>query len=183
MNARRAADPTPRKKPWFWGFVGKTILATTVGWLTLGALTVAAALLFGGALLGLIGLGNNTDSTPTDTTESSAPSEESSDDPQAIGPPPGEVGATVPVLLEGSSTGPATVTWDEPGSYGNSVDIEAGPWALEIPDGEAGGTYHVSVTPSSYEVAEDVTCTITIDGEEADTGKASGIGAIASCDA
>ena len=179
MNARRAAE-SPARKPWFWGFVGRTILATLVAWLTLVALSIALALLFGGALLGLIGMGSSGD---TPAAEETAPTDAQTEEGQMIGPPPEETADTATVLLEGTSTGPANITWDEPGSYGNSVDIEAGPWSLEIPESDPLGGYYVSVTHTGVDAPADLTCTITIDGEQADTGTASGVGAIASCDA
>lgn len=169
--SRKTRDPN--RKPWFWGFVGKTALATIVAWLTIFLLSLLGLLLFGGALLGLIGMnpGGNTGEPPSVSdfpTFTEQPSDENTD--VAIGPPPAEPAGEVPVVLSATSDVPAEVSWQ----IGNEKATETftGEWTKDgVTNPDDYETVSVDITPVDY-AASTTTCTITVDGTEADTGSA-----------
>lgn len=166
----------PNRKPWFWGFVGKTALATVVFYLTSFLLSVIGLLLFGGALLGLLGMGSAGGSDtaleqplPEDfPTFSDQPSDEDTD--VAVGPPPAEPAGEVPVVLSATSDVPAEVSW----SIGNESATETftGEWTKEgVTDADGYESFDVNVTPVDYATST-TTCTITVDGEVVEEGTA-----------
>lgn len=179
--------PTPKpagKGIRFLKWAGKVAGATVIATITACLLLL---LLFGGLLAGVLNSVKAESSAADDTGISQEDFPEFQDDPstegdgQAVGPPQEE---SATVLLEGNSSGPATVSWNTPGSYGNTYDLpEGGPWELEIPEGERDGSYSVTVSSEDYENASTVSCKITVDKTVPSDGQsqADGVGAIADC--
>lgn len=160
--------------------IGKVALGTVTALIVAGLFSL---LVLGGAITGLLN-GMKAESSAADDTAVTQEDVFPGDD-TAIGGPTGEpTEETATVLLEGNASGPATVTWNTPGSYGNTYDLpEGGPWELEIPDGEREGSYSVTVSSEDYENASTVSCKIVVDQTIPSDGQsqADGVGAIADC--
>lgn len=187
-EATRLAQPVkPTTKPegrgkrfakWVAKIAGATIIVIITA-------TLFSLLVFGGAIAGILNSMKAEGSTPEVTSpEDVFESVEDEDGGVGIGGITETPSGDTTIELEATSSGPATVTWSGPGSFGNTVPIEANEqWSMEIPDGEADGFYNVSVASDDYDNTSDVSCKITVDGEVPPEGaaEASGIAAIADC--